>query len=140
MRYLIAYISCWTSCYFCNFCKNCDFLEVNLCRPSLWLFILLIKVVFFAIFRFLSPSFHNIADKILLTFTNFPTVWSSCRICYPCYIYIYIYYLFYTFNIQLSLNFFLLNCDKNLLSSFCFNLQSLLNLICCSCYVNCYFF
>lgn len=48
-----------------------------------------------AIFRFLSPSFHNIADKILLTFTNFPTVWSSCRICYPCYIYIYLLFILY---------------------------------------------
>lgn len=58
-----------------------------------------------AIFRFLwflSPSFHNIADKILLTFTNFTTVWNSCRICYPCYIYLlFILYIQHTAFIKL---------------------------------------
>ena len=36
------------------------------------------KVVVFASFsRFLLASFQNIADKILVTFTNFGTVYSS---------------------------------------------------------------
>ena len=77
---------------FAIFAKFATFSRFTL--PSFLMIVSFAKVVVFASFlRFLLPSFQNIADKILVTFTNFGTVYNSYWVCYSCSI----WYSFYTF-------------------------------------------
>ena len=79
LRYLNACFSCCNETFLLllRFLPNLRLSQVS-SLPSFFTIVSFSKVVVFASFsRFLLPSFQTIADKILVTFTNFGTVYNS---------------------------------------------------------------
>ena len=79
LRYLKACFSCCNETFLLllRFLPNLR-LSPGSSLPSFLMIVSFAKGVVFASFsRFLLPSFQNIADKILVAFTNFGTVYNS---------------------------------------------------------------